>query len=64
MSALETGVSLVVGYLLAVLITILVLPWFGHAVSVGQSVQISAIFTVASVVRSYAIRRIFAGLSG
>jgi hypothetical protein len=36
-----------------------ILPWFGFAIKPGQALTMGAIFTVISVVRSYALRRAF-----
>ena len=38
---------------------IVVLPWFGMSVSVADGAAIGVIFTVISLVRSYALRRLF-----
>ena len=59
MSGAEVAVNVLVGYLLACLITWLVLPVFGYQVTIGDSLGISAIFTGVSLVRSYVLRRIF-----
>ena len=43
----------------SVALTAVVLPAYGHAVTFSQNLQITAIFTVASILRSYALRRWF-----
>lgn len=47
------------GFVLAVLIQLLVNWWYGLPLSLGQSLGITLVFTVASVVRSYLWRRYF-----
>lgn len=55
----EALVSVAIGYLISVLVTAWVLPLYGHAVTVGDNLQITAIFTVISIARGYAVRRWF-----
>lgn len=59
MSALEASVNVMVGYVVALGATAVVLPAFGHGVGLSDTLGISAVFTAISLVRSYAIRRIF-----
>lgn len=59
MSSLEAVANVAVGYAVAVATTVVVLPMFGHAVSAKGAAGISAVFTVVSLVRSYALRRLF-----
>ena len=61
MSLLESVTNIVVGYCLAVLTQILVFPLFGLSVSFGENLGIGAVFTVISLIRSFALRRIFNG---
>lgn len=63
MSLMEATTNIVVGYGLAVLTQMLVFPLFGLSVSLGENLSIGAIFTVVSLVRSFALRRIFNRLS-
>jgi len=58
-SLVESVVNLVIGFVVGVLITAVVMPWYGHAVTLEHNLQITAIFTVASLVRSYLLRRLF-----
>lgn len=60
-SLLESVTNIVVGLALSWTITILVLPYYGYTPSVGQALEITLIFTAVSLVRSYAIRRLFNG---
>jgi hypothetical protein len=48
-----------VGFLVALLTQIIVFPLFGLAVSLGENLAIGGLFTVASIARSYALRRVF-----
>lgn len=59
MSLAEAMTNVVVGYGVAVLTQIIVFPLFGMQVSLGDSLLIGAAFTLASVVRSYVLRRLF-----
>lgn len=62
LSAAESVVNVAVGYMISLLLTFTVLPLFGYAVTAAHSAGISAIFTVASLVRSYLLRRLFNGI--
>lgn len=59
MSLVEALINVAVGFGLAVLTQMAVFPFFGLAVSLGQNLQIGAIFTAVSILRSYALRRLF-----
>lgn len=59
MSAVEAAANVAVGYCIAAMTTALVLPWWGYAVSSGDALGISAVFTVVSMARSYLLRRLF-----
>ncbi len=61
MSLIESLTQTVIGYLLAVVTQIIILPWFGLDLAVSQSFVMAAIFTGISLCRSYAIRRVFNG---
>jgi hypothetical protein len=63
-SAIEAIVNVMVGYCVATLATWFILPLFGYRVSVSDAFGISALFTVVSIVRSYALRRVFNRLTG
>lgn len=56
-SAIEAVGSVAIGFVVSVGITAVVMPAYGHPVSFGDNIQITAIFTVASIVRSYLVRR-------
>ena len=55
----ETCLSIAIGFVVSLILTALVLPVYGHAVTFGQNLQITGIFTIASVARGYLVRRAF-----
>ena len=59
MSLVEAIANVAVGYGLAVGTQMLVFPLFGLHTTLGQNLQIGAIFTVVSIARSFALRRLF-----
>ncbi|PWG16115.1 hypothetical protein DFK10_13025 [Salibaculum griseiflavum] len=59
-SLIEAITNVVLGYALAVLTQIVVFPWFGLQVSLGENLAIGCVFTGISLLRSYALRRLFA----
>ena len=59
MSFLESLTNVAVGYGVAVTAQIAVFPLFGLEVSLSDNLVIGAIFTGISILRSYALRRIF-----
>lgn len=63
MSMIETVISIAIGFVVSVIITALVLPAYGHAVTLADNIEITTIFTVASIVRGYCVRRFFANIT-
>jgi len=61
MSLIEAVTNVIVGYGLAVITQIVVFPWFGLDVSIGDNLAIGAVFVGISLLRSYALRRLFEG---
>ena len=59
----EAVATVVAGYGLALLIQALLFPAFGLGVTTAQSLQIAAVFTLASLARSYILRRLFTRLA-
>jgi hypothetical protein len=59
MSLIEAIANVAVGFGVAVLTQMMIFPLFGLAVSLGQNLQIGAIFTAVSILRSYTLRRLF-----
>ena len=62
MSLIEALVNIAVGYAVAVAMQILAFPLFGLDASLEENLAMGALFTVASVCRSYLLRRIFEAL--
>jgi hypothetical protein len=58
-SFFESICNVAVGYAVALGAQLLILPLYGVHLAIAQNVEISAIFTVISIARSYAIRRAF-----
>ena len=58
-SLLEALTNVVVGYALAVLTQLIVFPWFGLTASLQDNLAIGAAFVGISLIRSYALRRVF-----
>jgi hypothetical protein len=61
MSGVESVTNVAVGYGVAVGTQLVVFPWFGLDVPMTDTLLIGAVFTVVSIVRSYALRRLFNG---
>jgi hypothetical protein len=62
MSLIEAATNVIVGYGLAVITQILIFPVFGLHASLAQNMKLGLIFTVVSIGRGYALRRLFEGL--
>lgn len=58
-SLIEALINVAIGFVVSLGLTAIVLPAYGHAVSFSHNLQITAIFTVASIARSYLVRRYF-----
>jgi len=59
MSLLEAITNVAVGYALAVVTQIVAFPWFGLRTDLGDNLALGALFTIISLLRSYALRRLF-----
>lgn len=59
MSLVEAVTNILVGYGIAVSTQILVFPLFGLQSSLTENLKIGAVFTAVSIVRSFALRRVF-----
>ena len=62
MSLVESIANVMVGYGVAVATQLLIFPAFGVHVTMVQNLKISAAFTVISICRSFALRRLFEGI--
>ena len=59
MSLVESIVNVIVGYCVAVATQVLIFPALGVDVTMAQNLRISAAFTMISICRSFALRRMF-----
>ncbi|APH70624.1 DUF7220 family protein [Aquibium oceanicum] len=59
MSLVEALTNVAIGYGVAVATQLAIFPLFGLHVTLAQNLMMGAIFTVVSIVRSYALRRVF-----
>jgi len=55
----ESLVNVALGMIISMALQIVVFPAFGHAFTLAQNIGITVIFTVASILRSYVVRRWF-----
>jgi hypothetical protein len=58
-SMAETLANIAVGFVISLVIQALAWPLFGHHITLAQNFWITCIFTVASVLRGYGMRRLF-----
>ena len=59
MSLVESVANVVVGYVLAIATQLAVFPLFGIEAALGEHLAIGLAFVGVSLVRSYALRRLF-----
>jgi hypothetical protein len=59
MSLIEAISNVAVGFLVALLTQVIVFPLFELEVGIGEHLAISGLFTIASIARSYLLRRLF-----
>ncbi len=59
MSLVESVANVIVGYGVAVMTQILIFPIFGRHTTLAQNLKMGAIFTIVSIARSFALRRVF-----
>lgn len=59
MSMVEALANVAVGYGVAVATQIVVFPWFGLRATLSDSLAMGGVFTLASIARSYSLRRLF-----
>ena len=58
-SMIESLTSTTIGIIIGIVLNLTILPIFGYPVSLSDSLWISVIFTIVSIIRSYVIRRFF-----
>ena len=59
MSLVESLANVIVGYGVAVIMQLLIFPIFGLQTTLAQNLKMGSIFTVVSIARSFALRRMF-----
>ena len=59
MSLVESGANVLVGYGIAVASQMLLFPVFGMHTTLAQNLSLAAVFTLISICRSFALRRLF-----
>ena len=62
MSLVEAIANVAVGYGVAVVTQILIFPVFGLHTTLVQNLKMGGIFTIVSLARSFALRRLFEAL--
>lgn len=62
MSLIEAVANVLVGYGVAVITQILIFPIFGLHTTLAQNMKMGDIFTIVSIARSFALRRVFEAL--
>ena len=63
-SLIETLTSVFVGWLIGVILNLTILPLFDYNITIVDSLWVSLIFTIVSVIRGYVIRRWFNSKEG
>lgn len=58
-SLVETLLSTAIGFGVSLVAQVVIFPWFGISVSLAADMAIGALFTVVSVARGFAVRRLF-----
>lgn len=58
-SFIEAWANTFIGYFVNLIVQLLVYPLYGATFTFGQNIQIGLIFMAVSIVRGYALRRIF-----
>jgi hypothetical protein len=58
-SFIESTVQTFIGLSVSFLIQLIIYPLLSITVSIGQNVIITFVFTVASIIRGYLVRRLF-----
>ena len=61
-SLIETTIGVIIGFIVALLIQLAIFPLFDITTSFGENFTIAGVFTVASIIRGYYVRRFFSWL--
>ena len=59
MSLVEAVINVIVGYGVAAMTQILIFPIFGLHTTLAQNLKMGLVFTIVSIARSFALRRLF-----
>jgi uncharacterized protein (DUF2062 family) len=59
MSLIEASTNVAIGYGIAVVTQVLIFPLFGLHTTLAVNLQMGAVFTGVSLLRSYVLRRLF-----
>lgn len=59
MSLVESVANIAVGYGVAVVTQMLIFPIFGLHTTLAQNLKMGAVFSIVSIARSFALRRLF-----
>lgn len=59
MSLVESVANVIVGYAIAMATQMLIFPAFGVHMTLAQNLKLAAAFTIISIGRSFALRRLF-----
>lgn len=59
LSLLETALGVLIGFAVALILQLIVFPLFDITTTTSENLQIAAIFTVASIIKGYFVRRFF-----
>lgn len=63
-SALEAVTATATGFVLSVALQRVLFPALGHDLLLSENILVSTVFTIASLLRGYAIRRLFNAMPG
>jgi len=58
-SLVEAAIGTAIGFVMSMALSMIIYPLHGHSFTLAQNASITAIFTVASIVRGYVVRRWF-----
>lgn len=58
-SLIESLFNVLIGYFIALASQLIIFPRFGIHISMSDNLMIGALFTIVSIARSYALRRLF-----
>ncbi len=59
MSLVEAAANVMIGYGIAVATQVMVFPIFGLHITLADDLRIGLVFAMVSILRSYALRRLF-----